>query len=233
MNLRCITVDDEPLSLAKIEGFIRKVPYLTLVSSFSSAMEAMAFLKENPVDLLFLDIQMDNLTGIQMLEILDPKPRVILTTAYDQYALKGYELNVTDYLLKPFSFERFLKAVEKVNTQLMQPPVSVQKTNASFIFLKSEYRLEKVNFDDILYVESRGDYVYVILKNTKILTLMRLKNLAELLPEDRFVRVHKSYLVAIDQIDAIEHGRIRIKDSIIPIGETYRDEIWKRLELGG
>ncbi len=231
MTMRCITVDDEPLSLSKIKGFVEQVPYLTLVSSFSSAMEAMAFLKENPADLVFLDIQMDNLTGIQMLEIMEPKPRVILTTAYDQYALKGYEFNVCDYLLKPFSFDRFLKAVEKAYKQFQSSPRVSQQDADHFIFLKTEYRLEKVNFNDILFAESRGDYLYIILKQSKILTLMTMKNLADMLPAGQFIRVHKSYLVSVDKIDAIEHGRVRIKDAVIPVGETYRNEVWKRLAL--
>lgn len=231
MIMRCITVDDEPLSLAKIKGFVEQVPYLTLVASFSSAVDAMAYLKENPADLVFLDIQMDNLTGIQMLEIIEPKPRVILTTAYDQYALKGYELNVSDYLLKPFSFNRFLKAVEKACSQFQSAAPVVSNEANNFIFLKTEYRLEKVNFNDILYVESRGDYLYIILKQSRILTLMTMKNLVDMLPAGQFIRVHKSWLVSLENIDAIEHGRIRIKDAIIPIGETYRNEVWKRLAL--
>ncbi len=231
MTMRCIAVDDEPLSLAKIKGFVEQVPYLTLVASFSSAVDAMAYLKENPADLVFLDIQMDNLTGIQMLEIIEPKPRVILTTAYDQYALKGYELNVSDYLLKPFSFDRFLKAVEKAWSQFQSAAPVIQNEANNFIFLKTEYRLEKVNFNDILFVESRGDYLYIILKQSKILTLMTMKNLVEMLPAGQFIRVHKSWLVSLENIDAIEHGRIRIKDAIIPIGETYRNEVWKRLAL--
>lgn len=228
MIMRCITVDDEPFSLAKINGFVAQVPYLTLTSSFSSAIEALAFIKQNPIDLIFLDIQMDNLTGIQMLEILNPKPAVILTTAYDQYALKGYELNVSDYLLKPYSFERFLKATEKVYTQITSSPL--EKEN-NFIFLKTEYRHEKVNFDDILYIESRGDYIYVITQKTKILTLMTLKNIMLKLPEDKFIRVHKSFIVAVNKIDTVEHGQIRIKDAIIPIGDIYRENVWKRLAL--
>jgi DNA-binding LytR/AlgR family response regulator len=154
-----------------------------------------------------------------------------LTTAYDQYALKGYELNVCDYLLKPFSFDRFLKAVEKVYNQFKSAPPVIQNEANSFIFIKAEYRLEKVNFNDILFVESRGDYLYIVLKQTKILTLMTMKNLADMLPAGQFIRVHKSYLVSLDKIDAIEHGRIRIKDAVIPIGETYRNEVWKRLAL--
>jgi two-component system, LytTR family, response regulator len=231
MTMRCITVDDEPLSLEKIKGFVEQVPFLTLVASFSSAVEAMAYLKENPADLVFLDIQMDNLTGIQMLEIMEPKPRVILTTAYDQYALKGYELNVCDYLLKPFSFDRFLKAVEKAYQQFQPPAQRAQNEINNFIFIKAEYRLEKVNFNDILFVESRGDYLYIILKQSKILTLMTMKNLVDMLPAAQFIRVHKSYLVAMDKIDAIEHGRIRIKNAVIPVGDTYRNEVWKRLSL--
>lgn len=229
MTIRCITVDDEPFSLAKINGFIDKVPYLILVSSFSSAIDALVYIKQNPVDLIFLDVQMDNLTGIQMLEILSPKPAVILTTAYDQYALKGYELNVSDYLLKPYSFERFLKATEKI-VNLVQPP-QVGTDNDPFIFLKTEYKLEKVNFDEILYIESRGDYIHVITQRVKILTLMPLKNIIVKLPEEKFIRVHKSFIVAVNKIDSIEHGRIKIKDVEIPVGDTYREMVWKRLAL--
>jgi DNA-binding LytR/AlgR family response regulator len=233
MTLRCITVDDEPFSLAKIEGFIAKVPYLTLVSSFSSAIEALPFIRQNPVDLIFLDIHMENLTGIQMLEILNPKPAVILVTAYGQYALKGYELNVSDYLLKPYSFERFMMAVEKIyqNVQTQFMTTQTATDNDAFIFLKTEYRLEKVNFEDIFYIESRGDYVYVVMKKTNVLSLMKLKNIYEKLPEEKFIRVHKSYIVAINKIDALERGRIRIKDTLIPIGDTYREIVWKRLAL--
>jgi two-component system LytT family response regulator len=233
MTLCCIAVDDEPLSLAKIEGFIGRIPYLKLVSSFNSALDALVFLKQHPVDLVFLDVQMDNLTGIQLIEILNPKPAVILTTAYDQYALKGYELNISDYLLKPFSFERFLKAVEKVYQYLQQSNATHQagKEQDGFVFLKTEYRLEKVNFDDILYIESRGDYLYVIMRHAKILTLMTLKNISGVLPEEKFIRVHKSYMVAINKIEAIEHGRIRIREAVIPIGDTYREAVWKRLAL--
>lgn len=229
MTMRCITVDDEPLSLAKVNGFVAKVPYLTLLSSFSSAIEALVFIKQNPVDLIFLDIQMDNLTGIQLLEILDPKPVVILTTAYDHYALKGYELNVSDYLLKPYSFERFLKATEKVYNQVLSSQVG--KDEDAFIFLKTEYRLEKVDFDDILYIESRGDYIYVITPLRKILTLMSLKNITLKLPEEKFIRVHKSFIVAISKIDAIEHRRIHIRDADIPIGDMYREKVLKRMGL--
>lgn len=229
MTIRCITVDDEPFSLAKVNGFIAKVSYLSLVSSFASAIEALAFMKQNPVDLIFLDIQMENLTGIQLLEILDPKPAVILTTAYDQYALKGYELNVSDYLLKPYSFERFLKATEKVHHQIKQH--QPESESEAFIFLKTEYRLEKVNFDEILYIESRGDYVYVVCSQAKVLTLMTLKKLIAKLPEVQFIRVHKSYVVAISKIKAIEQGRIHINGITIPIGDLYREVVWKRLAL--
>ncbi|WP_320054525.1 LytTR family DNA-binding domain-containing protein [uncultured Acetobacteroides sp.] len=229
MTLRCITVDDEPFSLAKINGFIARVPYLTLVASFSSAIEVLPYVKQHPVELLFLDIQMENLTGIELLEILDPKPEVILTTAHDQYALKGYELNVSDYLLKPYSFERFLKATEKVLGRLA--PAPAERCMDEFIFLKTEYKLEKVRFDEILYVESRGDYIYVVTPRVKVLTLMSLKGMAEKLPLDSFVRVHKSYIVAVDKIDAIEHGRVHIRGSAIPIGDMYREKLWQRLSL--
>lgn len=229
MTIHCITVDDEPFSLAKINGFIAKVPYLMLISSFSSAIEALAFMKQNSVDLIFLDVQMKNFTGMQLLEIMNPKPAVILTTAYDQYALKGYELNVTDYLLKPYSFERFLKATEKVYQQLTQ--YLTKTDNDTFIFLKTEYRLEKVNFNDIFYIESRGDYVYVVCSEAKILTLMTLKNMIAKLPDDKFIRVHKSYVVSINKIKAIEQGRIHIHGITVPVGDMYREIVWKRLSL--
>lgn len=198
---------------------------------FHRPLRELPYIRQYPVDLIFLDVQMANLTGIQMLEILHPKPAVILTTAYDQYALKGYELNVSDYLLKPYSFERFLKAVEKI-CSIVQPSTSTPQTVRdpdAYLFLKSEYRFERVNLDDILYIESRGDYVYVITKHAKILTLMTLKNLIEKLPGNNFIRVHKSYIVATNKIEAIERGRISIKDAKIPVGDTYRESVWKRL----
>jgi len=228
--MKCIAVDDEPLSLEKIEGFIRNVPYLSFLASFNSALDALAYLKKSPADLIFLDIQMDCLSGIELLEILHPKPLVIITTAYDQYALRGYELSVNDYLLKPYSFERFLKAVEKVY-ELYQSASQASAREGKGLFLKTEYRLEKVNFNDILYIECRGDYLYVVMNHGKILTLMRLKNILDQLPPDQFLRVHKSYVVSLDKIEAIEYGRLRIRDAVIPVGDTYREEVWKRLSI--
>lgn len=232
MKISCIAVDDEPLALEVIADYIRKVPFLTLMKVFDNAIEAMEYLRDTKVDLMFLDIQMEELTGIQMLNILKPKPEVIFTTAYDQFALQGYELDVTDYLLKPISFERFVKAVDKVHERLCkrdmaknthsEAPIFNPKTD--YFFVKSGFKLHKVNFDDILYVEGQGDYLKIVTPRARIMTLQTFKGVEDILPSSNFTRVHKSYIVAIDKIESVEGNMIRIADIHIPVGESYRKQ---------
>ena len=232
MKISCIAVDDEPLTLEVIEDYIKKVPFLTLLKVFDKAIDAMEFLRNEKADLMFLDIQMEELTGIQMLNILKPKPEVIFTTAYDQFALQGYELDVTDYLLKPISFERFVKAVDKVyekfcklNAGKTHPAeISIFNPKTDYFFVKSGFKLHKVTFDEILYVEGQGDYLKIVTPRLRIMTLQTFKGVEDILPAANFLRVHKSYIVAIDKIESIEGNMIRIADVHIPIGESYKKQ---------
>jgi len=236
INFTCISVDDEPLALDKINRFIEKVPFLELKKSFGSGLEALGYLKNNKVDIIFLDIQMEELTGIQVIGLLNYNPVIIITTAYDQYALKGYELNICDYLLKPFSFERFMKAVNKagnVLTEKTSPAITVKQetktSGRSFIFVKTEYRMQKIFLDEILYVEGMKDYLRIMTPKEGIMTLMNFARILALLPPDNFVRVHKSFIVALDKIDSIERERIIITGKYIPIGDTYRQSFFKTI----
>lgn len=218
MVINCIIVEDEPLALKRTGEFANKVPYLNLLSSFSNAFEAIGFLKTNEVDLIFLDIEMDGFTGIEFIESLLSKPEIIITTAYDKYALKGFELHVTDYLLKPFRFERFMLAVERVYEIL-------NKESKDFIFVKTEYRLERIALRDIFYIEGMGDYRNVQTSSKKILTLQTLSDFEKELPANKFCRVHKSYIVSIDQIISIERNRIKILNKLIPISDNFKNRI--------
>lgn len=222
--MNCIIVEDEPLALERIMDFVNKVPFLNLMACFDNGIEAIGYLQLNQVDLLFLDIQMDGFTGIQLLESLQKRPEVIITTAFDQYALKGFELNVCDYLLKPFTFERFMQAVTKVHEKLIVNDVPVIK---NFIFIKTEYRLEKVSLDDILFIEGMRDYRRIHMKDRRVMTLQTFNALQDELPSYRFSRVHKSYIVALDKIESIERDRIKIKEELIPISETFKEQFYK------
>lgn len=226
MQISCIVIEDEPLAIKKLTGFIRKVEYLRLSRTFDNAIDAISYLKENPVDLIFLDIQMEEFTGIQFLETIKQRPKVIITTAYNKYAVKGYELDVADYLLKPFTFERFIQSVEKMHKTLSekQTPVS-----ADYIFVKTEYRLEKIKVSTILYVEGMNEYLQIVTEEKKIMTLQNFKSIEDVLPKNNFVRVHKSYLVAIDKVESIERNRIKIQKMLIPISETYKEAFFSKI----
>jgi DNA-binding LytR/AlgR family response regulator len=230
MTLNCIAVDDEPLSLAKTAHFVSQVPYLSLAASFPSALEAHSYLKEHTVDLMFLDIQMDEMTGIQFLELLRPRPLVIFTTAYDHYALRGYELDVCDYLLKPFSLERFVKAVDKAY-QIIGMNSREQAKREDHLFVKTNNKYERIDFGDILFVESKGDYLLIVTAEGRTMTLMTLKNMEDLLPSRNFIRVHKSFIVALDKVKSVEYGRVHVAGHIIPVGDAYRDTLRRSLQL--
>lgn len=223
MKINCIAIEDEPLALKKIKEFIEQVNFLNLLEGFDNAIDAIGFLKKNTVDLIFLDIRMKKLSGIQFLESLQIKPKVIITSAYDEYALKGYELDVVDYLLKPFTLERFLKSVDKIYNQL-----NSSKSNKSndYIFVKTEYRIEKIEIKDILYIQGMKDYLQIHTTNSKIMTLQTFKNLFEILPQIDFQRVHNSYIVSISKIENIERNRIRIGKDLIPISDSYKDKFY-------
>jgi DNA-binding LytR/AlgR family response regulator len=221
LKLLCIIIEDEPLATEKLECFITKTPSLKLLESFDNAIKGMNFIQENYVDIIFLDIQMKNLTGIQFLETITQKPHIIITSAYAEYALKGYELNVTDYLLKPYGYDRFLKAVNKVIDLSAQQRSSI--TEPTHIFIKTEYRLENVCIKEILYIEGMKEYLRIVLPDRKVMTKLSFKNLLDQLPENKFIRVHKSWVVQLNKIDSIERNRILIGETIIPIGNTFKN----------
>lgn len=224
----CLIVEDEPLARSLMIDYVKRVPFLELVKACSNPMEALEVLRANPVDILFLDIQMPEITGITLLKILQKKPLVILTTAYSEYALESYELDVVDYLLKPITFDRFLKAVDKASqrlTSVTSPSQTIEKgpaENLSFVFVKDGTKLVKVNFDDILYVEGLKDYVTIHTKQQKIVSLQRLKAMEMQLPADQFFRIHHSYIIALKAIDVIHKGEVQIGSAMIPISESYR-----------
>jgi DNA-binding LytR/AlgR family response regulator len=231
MKINCIAVDDEPPALGQMEDYISRVPFLNLVASFDNAFDTLQFLKTNAVDLIFLDIEMEGLNGIQLLNVLKVRPKVVLTTAYDQYALKAFDLDVSDYLLKPIPFERFLQAVEKVFDSIKPdiatlPPTSsitqtVESDARTYMFVKTEYRMQRIDFKNILYIEGLKEYLIIYTPSEKILTLQSFKRIEEMLPASNFVRVHKSFIVALDKIESIERNRIKIGEKLIPVGESY------------
>lgn len=234
MIINCIAVDDEPLALDKIREYIKRIGYLNLLKCFDNALDAINFMKDTKVDLIFLDIQMEELTGIQMLESLKEKPKVILTTAYDEYALKGYELDVCDYLLKPISFQRFLRACEKVYDVLFpikKPDISVPDPASSeakkgYFFVKNGNITQKINFDDILFVEGMKDYLRIWTTKERVMTLLSFKKLEEALPSKGFIRIHKSYLISLSKIDSIERNHVKIGNESLPIGDSFRREFF-------
>jgi len=229
MKINCIAIEDEPLALKKIKEFIEHIDYLNLLEAFNNAVDAIGFLKKNSIDMIFLDIRMKKLSGIQFLESLQIKPKVIITSAYDEYALKGYELDVADYLLKPFTFERFLKSVDKVYDQLNE--VKSNSPN-DYIFVKTEYRIEKIVIKDISYVQGMKDYLQIHTADRNIMTLQTFTNLLKILPDSEFQRVHNSYIVSISKIENIERNRIRIGKDIIPISDSYKDKFFGLLKEG-
>jgi len=230
ISIKCIAIDDEPPALEQIKKYILNVPYLQLSEIFDNAIDAMSYVKENPVDLIFLDIQMEHLSGIQFLKLLKVQPRIILTTAYDSYALEAFDLEVDDYLLKPISIERFLQSTEKIYKRLsserhglteQSSPVS---DNREYFFVKTEFRIQRVDFKDILYIEGLKEYLIIQTAEEKIFTLQSFNEILEKLPDSNFVRVHKSYIIALDKIDSIRKNRILIGEKQIPIGATFKDK---------
>ncbi|MBC7410030.1 MAG: response regulator transcription factor [Arcicella sp.] len=222
----CIIIEDEPLALERTKSFVDKIPFLNLCGTFENALDGLAYLKANKVDLLFLDINMDELSGIELLESSKIESQVIITTAYQEYAIKGYELNVTDYLLKPFTFDRFLKAVNKAQENCIQPLPTIQH---DFIFVKTENRLVKIDLGDILFIEGMRDYRRIHTVNKRIMTLQNFSELEQIIPSNLVCRVHKSYMVGIDKIESIERMRITISNQIIPISETYKELFFKMI----
>lgn len=240
MELTCIAIDDEPLALEIITAYIEKVPFLKLLRTFDNAIDSIDFIKKNKVDLMFLDIEMEALTGIQLIHALKDRPEVIFTTAYDSYAVEGFELDAADYLLKPISFERFVKSVDKVYNKFISPKPkseipahSSKNTSGNFIFVKTENRLQKVAFNEILYIEGQGDYLKVVTTNARIMTLQNFKKFEAALPPENFIRVHKSYLVALNKIESITRNRIKIGNTLIPVSDSYKNAFYEAISRKG
>ncbi|MDO8896806.1 MAG: LytTR family DNA-binding domain-containing protein [Bacteroidales bacterium] len=222
----CIIIEDEPLAVEKLVLFINKIPNLNLLGTFNSGIDAIGFLNLNTVDLIFLDIEMKELSGIQLLESISIKSKVIITTAYEKYAIKGFELQVCDFLMKPITFERFLKSYDKANYEIEREK---GVKSVSKIFIKTEYRLEGVDTNKILYIEGMGDYRKLVTTEKTIMTLQTFKDLEDLLPTDKFCRVHNSYLVSIEKIEKIERNRIQIQKKLIPISHSYSKHFFKKI----
>lgn len=238
-NITCIAVDDEPLALALVSGFISQTPFLQLTGKFENAIDALSFLHEHEVDLIFLDIQMPGLTGMELARVLEGRknknnPKIIFTTAYDQFALEGYKVNALDYLLKPFGYDEFLRASTKAFqiAQSDQFPPQVSPPHKDYIFLKVEYQLVKVILKDIICVEGYKDYVKVHLKDRThpLLSLISLKNMEEILPNEHFMRVHRSYIVSLDHIESVTKNTINLGRLNIAVSDHYRDNFLKFME---
>ncbi|MCE6991899.1 LytTR family DNA-binding domain-containing protein [Dyadobacter sp. CY323] len=227
MKISCIVVEDEPLAMERAKDFVKRLPLLDLAGAFGNAVDAFTFLKINPVDLIFLDINLGALSGIDLLESTRINSQVIITTAYHEYAVKGYELSVTDYLLKPYTFERFLMAVNKVETNLTK---SIQEEKKS-IFVKTGYNLERVALDEILYIEGMRDYRRIHTARKKIMTLHTFSDFEKELPPHLICRVHKSFMISINKIETIEKDEIKINGTYIPISATYRQAFLSLLKV--
>jgi two-component system response regulator LytT len=224
-----IAIDDEPLALQLVAGYIEKTPGLNLLGKFDNPLDAMDFMTHEQVDLVFVDIQMPDLTGIEFTRIISKGPKVIFTTAYEKYAIEGFKLDVVDYLLKPFSYEEFFKAVQKTLRLIkleQKGDITRIEANHEFLFLKSEYKIKRINFNDILYIEGLKDYVKVYTKNDPkpVLSLTSLKLLESKLPETSFMRVHRSFIVNLEKIDTIERSRIIFGKAYIPVSDQYKDK---------
>ena len=230
--MNCIIVDDEPLAQNLINDFINKVPFLKLKEKCKSAFEAMVALQNNQIDLIFLDIHMPDFSGIEFIKNTEKLPLIIFTTAYSRYAVEGFEHNAVDYLLKPISFERFVKAVNRAYEmyKLKNKTISVDDSK-EYIFVKADYKSVKINFDDILYIEGLKDYIKIITKEKTVLTLMRMKHIEEKLPSDKFIRVHRSYIISIKNIESVKKSNVQIGSNDIPVSDFYRDNFLKIIDL--
>ncbi len=232
--IRTIAIDDEPLALQLVNGYIEKTPGLENVGSFDNPMDAMEFLHENEVDLIFLDIHMPDLNGIEFTRLLENKTKIVFTTAYERYALEGFKLDVVDYLLKPFGYEEFYKAAEKAKKLITYEQNTKEQpkeendyidSNNEFLFLKSEYKIRRINFNDIIYIEGLKDYIKVYLQHNDkpILSLNSLKALENKLPDKTFMRVHRSFIVNLNKIETVERSRIVFGKVYIPVSDQYKE----------
>ncbi|MBQ5407553.1 MAG: response regulator transcription factor [Prevotella sp.] len=226
MTINCAIIDDEPLAAGLLESYAKKTPYLELRGVFNSAIQAMKVLRENPVQLLFLDIQMPELSGVEFAKILPRETKVIFTTAFPQYAIEGYKVSALDYLLKPISYEDFLKSTDKALEWFVTTLKQDTCMRDRFMFVKSDYKLQRVCLDDILYIEGLKDYVRFYLKNgERVMSLMSMKKLDEYLPKPEFLRTHRSYIVHMTETQMVDRFRIVFDDVYIPISDNYKEEV--------
>ncbi len=226
-KLSCIIVDDEPVARKILHEFVEQVPFMDLQGKFENAMKAEVFLRNNATDIIFLDIEMPKVSGLQFLQKMHIESMVILTTAFPQYALEGYELDIIDYLLKPFALSRFLKAVQKAKDYYQMKNRTTGALLPSYIFIKSEKRIEKIEMNDILYAESIGNYVGIYTENKKIIAYLTMKSLESQLPSDEFIKIHQSYLVNCTKIEAIDGNEIKIANKSLPMSRNYREMVMK------
>lgn len=234
MSYRCLIVDDESLALRLMEDHVSKVPGLEIVGKCRHALEALQVLQREEIDILFLDIQMPDLTGVELIKILKHKPAIILTTAYAEYALEGYQLEVVDYLLKPIALDRFLQAVRKAQEWVdlrKQAPSVPQTTKPDHFFVKSDYKQVRINYADVTHVEGLREYVSIYAGGKRIVTLETMKNMEQLLPSDLFMRVHKSYIVNTSRIKSINGNQIELGEIRIPLGKVFRAQVLGRLGI--
>ena len=232
--IKVVAIDDEPLALQLVKGYVEKTPFLEMAGAFDNPVDAVGFITSSDVDLVLLDIQMPDLTGTELAGVISGGPKVIFTTAYEKYALEGFRLDAVDYLLKPFSYAEFLRAVQKAEKLIelerqQLPSVEVRK---DFLFIKSEYKIRRINFSEIHYIEGLKDYVKIFLTGEKkpVLSLSTLKALEARLPEDKFMRVHRSYIVNLDTVKVIERNRIVYGDVRIPVTDQYKENFQKFLD---
>lgn len=232
MTLNCVIIDDEPLAADLLASYAEKVPFLMLQGTFNSATEAIKTIREKKIDLIFLDIQMPELSGLEFARIIDEETKIVFTTAFSQYAIEGYKVNALDYLLKPISFEKFLEVANKALRCFENRNKALSMEKDRFVFIKSEYKLQKVNFDDILYVEGVKDYVKFYLGDgsKNIMSLMNMKKVDEFLPSPEFLRIHRSYIVHMPKVSLIDRFRIVMGEQYLPISESYKDTVQKYIE---
>ncbi len=233
MTINCIAIDDEPLALELLESYINKIPYLNLVGTYNSPGEALSVINNESIDLIYLDINMPEINGLQLVKSLENAPKVIFTTAYDSFAIQGFELNAVDYLLKPFSFERFLIATEKVQERVSRNKQLVQDISNDFIFIKIEHNILKVMLDEIYFIEGYKDYLKIHTSSKyPLLTLKSIKSIEKVLQNKGFIRIHRSYIISINKIHSFRNGKIKIKEVYLPIGDNYKEEFHEKVLVG-
>ena len=231
--ISCIAIDDEPLALRQIAEYIEKTPFLDIKATFESAIEALDFLNNNKVDLMFVDIQMPDLSGMDLVKSLEQRPEIIFTTAFSKFAVEGFKVDALDYLLKPLDYASFLKAANKAHTHFESLRIGSEnlKISSDHLFIKSEYKVIRIEIDKILYIEGMREYVRIHLENSKpVMTLLSMKKIEQKLPSTRFMRVHRSYIVNLEKITTIERSRIIFADVYIPVSEQYKEKLQKYID---